>query len=242
MLTGERSGSILAAPQHPIGVRFGAAAPAPHTGLQPARSTPPAPIRIHPRSPVPALHASRLRVVLALAFGLALSLPRAASAQSFPHLREFIASLSARPVAASRAEAQRDSVVALARRQMGVRYVLGGTSPERGFDCSGFLQFVMRGLDVRLPRTANEQAQVGEEVPPDPSRLLPGDILTFGQPGRITHVGMYIGGGRFIHASTGSRRIVEARLDRSESSLVRAWTGVRRMLRSDSTQAVAANR
>jgi hypothetical protein len=52
---------------------------------------------------------------------------------------------------------------------------------------------------------------------------------------------MYVGGGRFIHASTGSRRITESRLDRSESNLVRAWTGVRRMLgRSDSTSAVAS--
>lgn len=222
----------MGAPQHPIEVpdrRRLAVSARPASQL-------PAPSRVHPRSPRPALHARR--VLLALVLVLAL-LPRAAQAQTFPRLREFLAGIASR--SSSHADVQRDSVVALARRQMGVRYVLGGTDPARGFDCSGFLQYVMRGLDVRLPRTANEQAQVGQEVPRDVSRLLPGDILTFGQPGRTTHVGMYIGGGRFIHASTGSGRIIEASLDRTESSLVRAWTGVRRMLgRSDST--VVANR
>jgi cell wall-associated NlpC family hydrolase len=200
----------------------------------------PAPIRFHPRSPTSALLPRRGSALFAIALGLVLALPRAASAQeSFPRLREFLRGESAPRAEASRVDASRDSVVALARRQIGVRYALGGTSPERGFDCSGFLQFLMRGLDVRLPRTAAEQARVGQAVPRDVSRLLPGDILTFGYGGRTTHVGMYIGGGRFIHASTGSRRIAEARLDRS-SSLVRAWTGVRRMLgRSDSTVAVA---
>jgi cell wall-associated NlpC family hydrolase len=201
----------------------------------------PAPIRFHPRSPTSALLSRRGGALFAIALGLVLALPSAARAQeSFPRLREFLRGESApRGEAARAVDARRDSVVALARRQIGVRYALGGTSPERGFDCSGFLQFLMRRLDVRLPRTANEQARVGQEVPRDVSRLLPGDILTFGYGGRTTHVGMYIGGGRFIHASTGSRRIAEARLDRS-SSLVRAWTGVRRMLgRSDSTVAVA---
>lgn len=197
----------------------------------------PVPIRFHPRSPTSALLPSRGSALFAIALGLVLALPRAASAQeSFPRLREFLRGESA---PRAEADARRDSVVALARRQLGVRYVLGGTSPDRGFDCSGFLQFLMRRLDVRLPRTAAEQARVGQSIPRDVSRLLPGDILTFGYGGRTTHVGMYIGGGRFIHASTGSRRIAEARLDRS-SSLVRAWTGVRRMLgRSDSTVAVA---
>ena len=197
----------------------------------------PAPIRFHPRSPTSALLPSRGSALFAIALGVVLALPGTASAQeSFPRLREFLRGESA----PRGADASRDSVVALARRQIGVRYSLGGTSPERGFDCSGFLQFLMRRLDVRLPRTAAEQARVGQAVPRDVSRLLPGDILTFGYGGRTTHVGMYVGGGRFIHASTSSRRIAEARLDRS-SSLVRAWTGVRRMLeRSDSTVAVAS--
>ncbi len=165
-----------------------------------------------------------------------MALPGTASAQQFSSLLGLLRGEAARPE-----QAQRDTLVALARRQVGVRYSLGGSDPERGFDCSGFLQYLMRRLDVRLPRTAAEQARVGQEVPRDLSRLLPGDILTFGSAGRVTHVGVYVGGGRFIHASTGQRQIAEARLDRAESNLVRAWTGVRRMLgRSDSTGAVAS--
>lgn len=140
------------------------------------------------------------------------------------------------------ADTQRDSVVAMARQQVGRRYVFGGTTPERGFDCSGFLQYIARAVGVRLPRTAAEQARAGQEVPRDRSRLLPGDLLTFGRGGRVTHVGIYVGGGRYIHASTGARRIVESSLDRPQSRLVRAWYGVRRFLTGgDSTSAVAAN-
>jgi len=117
---------------------------------------------------------------------------------------------------------------------------MGGTSPERGFDCSGLLQYTMRALGIQLPRTAAEQARAGQAIPRDTSQLRPGDLLYFGRGGRVTHVGMYVGGGRFIHASTGSRRITESRLDRRESSLVRAWYGVRRFF-SDSSTTVAAS-
>ncbi|HEX8363366.1 MAG TPA: C40 family peptidase [Longimicrobium sp.] len=178
------------------------------------------------------LRGSALFVIV---LGLVMALPANASAQQFPSILGFLRG-DARPE-----QAQRDTLVALARRQVGVRYLLGGSDPERGFDCSGFLQYLMRRLDVRLPRTAAEQARVGQEVPRDLSRLLPGDILTFGSGDRVTHVGVYVGGGRFIHASTGQRQITEARLDRTESNLVRAWTGVRRIMgRSDSTSAVAS--
>lgn len=159
---------------------------------------------------------------LAPALGLALFLAISADAQQS----------DARP-------APGDSAVALARRQLGIRYVFGGTTPERGFDCSGLLQYTMRALGVQLPRTAAEQARAGRAIPRDTSQLRPGDLLTFGRSGRVTHVGMYVGGGRFIHASTGSRRITESRLDRPQSSLVRAWYGVRRLF-SDSTATVAS--
>jgi cell wall-associated NlpC family hydrolase len=227
--------------QHPKRIRFGATAAVPLTSGMPPGELVTAPIRINPRSPRQALRPNRGSALFVIALGLSLALPGAATAQqSFPRLREFLHSEST-PAPRS-GDAQRDSLVALARKQIGVRYSLGGTSPDRGFDCSGFLQYLMRGLDVRLPRTAAEQARAGEEVPRDLSRLLPGDILTFGRGGRVTHVGVYVGGGRFIHASTGSRRIIEARLDRSENSLVRAWSGVRRMLARPDSSAVVAKR
>lgn len=137
-------------------------------------------------------------------------------------------------------QVRRDSVVTLARRLLGRRYIFGGTTPE-GFDCSGFTKYLMRALGYELPRTAAQQAQVGREVPRDPSQLRPGDLLTFGRGGRVTHIGMYIGNGRFIHASSGSGRIVEAQLDRQPNRLVRAWYGVRRLLSDgDTATAIAA--
>jgi cell wall-associated NlpC family hydrolase len=122
----------------------------------------------------------------------------------------------------------RDSAVKLARAQLGRRYVFGGTTPD-GFDCSGFLGYLMRALGVDVPRTAAAIAQSGTPVPRDPSLLRPGDILTFGRGNRVTHVGIYVGNGRFIHASSGQGRIVESNLDRPSNRLVRAWYGVRRM-------------
>lgn len=136
-------------------------------------------------------------------------------------------------------EARRDSLVRMARAQLGRRYIFGGTTPD-GFDCSGFTRYLMRALGYSVPRTAAEQARVGREVPRDLSLLRPGDLLTFGHGGRVSHVGIYIGDGKYIHASTGAGRIVEARLDRPQSALVRAWYGVRRMLTDgDSATAVA---
>lgn len=138
-------------------------------------------------------------------------------------------------------DAQRDSLVRMARSQLGRRYRFGGTTPA-GFDCSGFLRYVMRAMGRDLPRTAAEQARVGTEVPRDVRFLRPGDILTFGRGNRVTHVGVYVGNGRFIHASSGAGRIVESDLDRPQSHLVRAWYGVRRLLAErDSGQSVAVN-
>jgi cell wall-associated NlpC family hydrolase len=137
-------------------------------------------------------------------------------------------------------EVRRDSAVRLARAQLGRRYLFGGTTP-RGFDCSGFLKYLMRALGVEVPRTAAEQARVGQEVPRDPALLRPGDILTFGRGNRVTHVGIYVGDGKYIHASSGAGRIIESRLDRRESRLVRAWYGVRRLFTDrDSASSVAA--
>jgi cell wall-associated NlpC family hydrolase len=84
--------------------------------------------------------------------------------------------------------------VALAKRELGVRYVYGGESPS-GFDCSGLMQYVYARLGVQIPRVAADQYRAGRHV--SRAELRPGDLVFFDHLG---HVGMYVGGGRFIHA------------------------------------------
>ena len=124
----------------------------------------------------------------------------------------------------------RDSLVNVARAQLGTRYVLGGTTPK-GFDCSGLVRYVMASLKVELPRTAAQQARIGDEVSTDPTRLRPGDLLTFGWKGKrgVSHIGIYVGEGRYIHASSGAGRVIESDLNRS-GRLIKAWRGVRRIV------------
>lgn len=84
---------------------------------------------------------------------------------------------------------------------IGVSYRFGGNSPTQGLDCSGFMQYIFRrSMGITLPRTSAEMARVGQQV--DRANLKPGDMVFFRTAGggRISHVGMYIGNDRFIHA------------------------------------------
>lgn len=121
-----------------------------------------------------------------------------------------------------------DSVVARARTELGTRYRLGASAPGRGFDCSGFVKWVMTAFDVKLPRTSREQARLGVAVPRDMAHLKPGDLLTFGSPTRISHVGIYVGGGRYIHASSARRGVTESSLLKDDRR--GWWRGARRVL------------
>lgn len=93
------------------------------------------------------------------------------------------------------------SVVAYAKQFLGCKYVYGGTT-TRGFDCSGFTQYVYRHFGVNLNRTAAAQYSNGTPV----TNLQPGDLLMFGKSG-INHVGIYMGGNSFIHAANSSRGV-----------------------------------
>lgn len=99
-----------------------------------------------------------------------------------------------------------DELISNAMGFIGVAYRFGGTSPT-GFDCSGFMQYVFRkAFAVNLPRTSAAQASVGSYV--SRSELRPGDMVFFRTRGsRISHVGMYIGNDRFIHAPRTGKRI-----------------------------------
>jgi cell wall-associated NlpC family hydrolase len=139
-------------------------------------------------------------------------------------------------VMSSAAMTLRDSVVAVARAQIGRRYVMGGVSPKGGFDCSGLVQYVMASLNVRVPRTTRTQAVVGRSIDRDSLALRAGDLLLFGNKnGGISHVGIYVGNGRYIHASSIAGRVIESPLNRPPSPLVKILKDVRRVLAAGDT-------
>jgi cell wall-associated NlpC family hydrolase len=129
------------------------------------------------------------------------------------------------------ASSLRDSIASLARAQIGTRYRHGGASPQRGFDCSGLVQYVMARFAMIVPRTAKAQAAVGVAVERDTSLLRPGDLLTFAAAGRasISHIGIYVGNGHFVHASSVAGRVIESPLNRAPAPKIKVWRGVARI-------------
>jgi gamma-D-glutamyl-L-lysine dipeptidyl-peptidase len=107
-----------------------------------------------------------------------------------------------------------DQTIQLARRFLGITYTWGGVS-SYGFDCSGFTQMLVRQRGIIMPRDAGAQASWSGVVPVERKDLQPGDLLFFGaSSAKITHTGMYIGNGEFIHDTTNSHPEVQiSRLD-----------------------------
>jgi peptidoglycan DL-endopeptidase CwlO len=99
------------------------------------------------------------------------------------------------PPAAAAPAARYGGVVGIAMRYLGVPYKWGGSSPSTGFDCSGFSKFVFAQIGVTLPHNAAMQFQLGTAV--SRSQLQAGDLVFFHGLG---HMGIYIGGGQFIHS------------------------------------------
>ncbi len=118
------------------------------------------------------------------------------------------------------------SVINTAQQYMGVPYVWGGSTPA-GFDCSGFTQYVLKQNGITIPRTAAEQYQSGVSILK--SNLKVGDLVFFTtyKPG-ASHVGFYMGDGKFIHASSGAKQVTISEL--SEPYYTQKYIGARRYI------------
>ena len=114
---------------------------------------------------------------------------------------------------------------------MGTPYRWGGEA-EDGFDCSGLIRYAYGKNGVSLPRRSADQAREGQAVERRVESLLPGDILTFSTSGgRVTHVGLYVGGGKFIHsASHGVQLSVLSATDVYGRWWWNRWVGARRVV------------
>ena len=108
----------------------------------------------------------------------------------------------------------RSEIVGTAKRFIGTPYRWGGTSPDEGFDCSGLTMVVYQLNGLKLPRSSRQQYRAG--IPIDRNELLQGDLVFFATSGgrRISHVGIYVGKGRFIHAPGRGKKIRTSLLTR----------------------------
>lgn len=113
---------------------------------------------------------------------------------------KYIAAGSVSTTASTVSSNYKANAISVAKSQMGVKYVWGGTTPS-GFDCSGLVTYAFRNAGYnKLPRTAGEMFNVGTKV----TSYQPGDLLFYATSGgrKVTHVAIYIGNGQMIHAAT----------------------------------------
>lgn len=122
----------------------------------------------------------------------------------------------------------RNEIIRTAKNFLGVPYRWGGTSPAHGFDCSGFPMAVYHLNGLNLPRSSKEQWEVG--TPIDRGQLLKADLLFFATSGggKISHVGIYLGDDKFIHAPGRGKRILIDSL--SKKYFRRCYVGARTYL------------
>ncbi|MEW1547531.1 C40 family peptidase [Streptomyces tsukubensis] len=123
--------------------------------------------------------------------------------------------------------ARGEDIIASARKYLGTPYVWGGAKPG-GFDCSGLVQYVFQQHGVSLPRVTYDQINVGSSVPQN--KLRPGDLVFFDtdrKRGGADHVGIYVGGGRFIHTPRPGQSVKVSSL--AEGYYMDRWMGGRRV-------------
>jgi cell wall-associated NlpC family hydrolase len=128
---------------------------------------------------------------------------------------------------ADEASRLRQALVALAMQLRDVRYVRGGHSPSTGFDCSGFVRYVFaHAIGLRLPANSARQFLAGARV--KRGDMQPGDLVFFHTRGkkRISHVGIYLDNGRFIHSPSAGKSVEVSSLD--EAYWAKRFAGARR--------------
>lgn len=116
----------------------------------------------------------------------------------------------------SKDSSKSSKITSLAKKNLGKRYVWGATGRRGTFDCSGFTSYVYRKNGINIPRTSRNQAKYGKYVSRD--KLQKGDLIFFDtskrRRGYVNHVGIYLGNGKFIHASSAKRKVVVSRLSK----------------------------
>ncbi len=104
-------------------------------------------------------------------------------------------------------------ILKIAKSYKGIKYIWGGANVS-GFDCSGYTKFVYKKKGISIPRNSKMQSKFGEFVPKN--KLLAGDLIFFdtskAKKGTVTHVGIYIGDNKFVHASSTKKKVIVSSL------------------------------
>lgn len=127
------------------------------------------------------------------------------------------------------AKAHPKNVLKTAFSQVGKPYRYGGSKPETGFDCSGFVKWVYSQYGIGLPRSSRDMMGSGTSI--SRKDLKPGDLVFFGKKKRITHVGIYTGDNKYIHSPSSGKSIKESSLD--DRARGEYYAGARRLLKYD---------
>lgn len=114
-----------------------------------------------------------------------------------------------------------DKIANFARSLVGKPYVYGSTGPN-SFDCSGFVMYVYKNFGINLPRTSQAQAYVGKRI--DKSELKPGDLVFSNTYSSLSHVGVYIGDGKFVHSANSSTGVTISGVNDSYYGPRYAWS------------------
>ena len=119
-------------------------------------------------------------------------------------------------------------IIQLAKQKLGRKYVWGAVGEQGTFDCSGFTSYVFKKNGIHIPRTSINQSKFGRYI--TRANLKKGDLIFFDtsktRKGYVNHVGIYLGNGKFIHASSAKKKVVVSRLSKFYA---KCYVGARRL-------------